>query len=136
MLILTVVVLGDDVGVEAPPLASARTYCTLSLITVAAVVTPNTVGLQYTDVLLQFLIFLTTGSCLRSDCAHVSCGTGGLTGKAPAGAGGLLDGFNKAGIEVSFFEVPVYAQSYEAMLGGTHTPTLWFRSRACFAFSL
>jgi hypothetical protein len=109
MLILTVVVFGGDVGLEAPPLTSARTYCTLSLITVAAVVMPNTVGLQYTYVLSEILLSLTTGSCLRSDCTDVSRGTGGLTGKVPAGAGGLLDGFNMAGIGVSFFGMLVCA---------------------------
>ena len=62
MLILTVVDLGGVIDLEAPPLASGRTYCTLSLMTVAAVVTANTVGLRYTDVLLEMFLFLITGS--------------------------------------------------------------------------
>lgn len=67
------------------------------------------VGLRYTDVLLEILFFVTTGPGFGSGRVHLSCGVGGLTGKAPAGAGGLPEGFNAAGIATSVFGVLAYA---------------------------
>lgn len=59
--------------------------------------------------LLGILLFVTTGADPCSGRAHFPCGIGGLIGKAPAGAGGLWDGFNTAGIAAGTFEVLAYA---------------------------
>lgn len=109
MLILTVVDLGGVIGAEAPPFASARTYCTLSLMTAAEVVTPRTVGLRYTEVLLGILVTFAPGSGFGLCWVQVSCCMGGLTGNAPAGAGGLLLGFNTAGNATLPLGLRVYA---------------------------
>lgn len=68
---MTVVDFGGDTGLEAPPFASVRTYCMLSLMTAAAVVTPDTVGLRYTDVLLGILLMFATDSGFGLCPAHL-----------------------------------------------------------------
>jgi hypothetical protein len=109
ILILTVVDFGGVVGLKAPPLESARTNWTLSSITAAVVMTPETAGLRYTEVLLEILLVATVCAALGPDFALSLCCNRGLAGKAPKGAGGPLDGFSTAGMAVVASTVFAYA---------------------------
>lgn len=109
ILILTVVDFGGVVGLEAPPLESARTNWTPSSITAAAVRTPKTAGLRYTEVLLDIPLVATMGAALGPDSARSPCFNGGLDGKALEGFGRLLYGVRIAGTAAVAPVVFVYA---------------------------
>lgn len=67
ILILTVVLFGAVVGGDALLFTSARTYEMLSERTAAEVEMPKTVGLRYTEVLLEILLLMAVGSDFGSE---------------------------------------------------------------------